>query len=179
MDAGTIRIRDAVEADTEAVVALVESAYRGEVSRGGWTTEADLLTGRRTGPDEVGPSITGADSLILLAEDHLQLLGCCRLDLEKGRPYFGMLAVRPTAQGRGVGARLMAAAEARAAHWWGAVYLEMTVLAQRPELIAFYGRHGYLPTGETRPFPYGDERFGVPLRDDLSFVVLSKALSSG
>ena len=53
----------------------------------------------------------------------------------------------------------------------------MTVIAQRAELIAWYERRGYARTGEARPFPYGDPRFGEPRRDDLSFLVLEKPLA--
>jgi hypothetical protein len=53
----------------------------------------------------------------------------------------------------------------------------MTVIHLRDTLIAWYERRGYRRTGETEPFPYGDERFGIPRRDDLYFVVLEKALA--
>ena len=52
----------------------------------------------------------------------------------------------------------------------------MTVVHIRDTLIAWYERRGYALTGETRPFPHGDDRFGKPLRDDLSFVVMEKVL---
>ena len=165
-------IRSASADDADVVVALVESAYRGESSRAGWTTEADLLAGRRTGPDEVGELVPH----LLLAEQEAEVVGCCTLVPQDGRGYFGMFAVRPTIQGGGVGAALLAAAEDRA-RALGLPAVEMTVLRQRTELIDFYLRRGYRDTGEERPFPYGDERFGRPMRSDLSFTVLEKGLS--
>jgi GNAT superfamily N-acetyltransferase len=166
-----VEVRGAREDDVEAVHALVESAYRGDASREGWTTEADLLAGQRTDPDEVRAVL--AD--LLLAHEGPDLLGCCVLTPRGDHGYFGMFAVRPGRQGAGVGSALLAAAEARA-RALGLARVDMTVLSTRTELVAYYLRRGYVATGETRPFPYGDERFGVPLRDDLEFVVLSKAL---
>jgi GNAT superfamily N-acetyltransferase len=87
-----------------------------------------------------------------------------------------MFAVVPTRQGAGIGAQLLAEAERKAVAVWQALVMEMTVIAQRSELIEWYERKGYQRTGETRPFPHGDERFGVPRRDDLEFVVLAKSL---
>jgi N-acetylglutamate synthase-like GNAT family acetyltransferase len=165
-------IRSATADDVDVVVALVESAYRGDSSRAGWTTEADLLAGRRTGPDEVAELVPH----LLLAEQDSDVVGCCTMVPKDNRGYFGMFAVRPGLQGGGVGAALLAAAEDRA-RALGLPAVEMTVLRQRSELIAFYLRRGYADTGEERPFPYGDERFGRPNRSDLSFVVLEKVLS--
>jgi N-acetylglutamate synthase-like GNAT family acetyltransferase len=168
---GAVQVRGAREDDVAAVHALVESAYRGDASRAGWTTEADLLAGQRTDPDGVRAVL--AD--LLLAEEGRELLGCCVLTPHGDHGYFGMFAVRPGRQGGGVGSALLAAAEARA-RALGLARVDLTVLSTRTELVAYYLRRGYVATGETRPFPYGDERFGVPLRDDLAFVVLSKAL---
>lgn len=91
---------------------------------------------------------------------------------------FGMFAVAPHLQRHALGSALLAEAERVAHHEWGATALRMEVLAQRDELLAWYARRGYHPTGETAPFPYGDERFGVPRRGDLFFVVLEKCLTT-
>lgn len=164
-------IRRATAADVDAVVALVESAYRGDSSRAGWTTEADLLDGQRTDADEVRAVL---DDLVVAEEDG-ELVGCCTLIPREDHAYFGMFAVRPGLQGGGVGSRLLAAAEDLAAEH-GAKRVEMTVISSRRELVDFYLRRGYVDTGEARPFPYGDPRFGVPRRDDLVFTVLTKDL---
>jgi ribosomal protein S18 acetylase RimI-like enzyme len=174
---GTLVFRFAGPGDVPAVVALVESAYRGESSRAGWTTEADLLDGRRTDAEAISAVIAGRDSVMLLAEAGGQLVGCCQLEQRPGTGvYFGTFAVRPGGQGRGWGGRILAQAERLARDEWGAGTMVMSVLAQRPDLIAWYERRGYRRTGETTPFPYGNERFGLPKRPDLSFAGLAKPL---
>ena len=171
-----MRFRAATEADVDAVVALVESAYRGDSSRAGWTTEADFLEGRRTGRDDVEAQLARAHSRVLLAEDDAGLLACAHVAVEDGAGYFGMFSVDPQRQGGGVGKQVLAEAERIARDEFGQATMRMTVIDIRDELIAFYERRGYRRTGITKPFPYGDERFGLPLRDDLRFEVLEKPL---
>ena len=167
-----VEFRTAVPDDVDAVVALVDSAYRGDASREGWTTEADLLDGQRTDRDAVLEMLPH----VIVAVDGYDLMGCCTLVPRDGHAYFGMFAVRPCLQGTGTGSALLTEAE-RIATEHGAGYVEMTVLSERHELIDFYLRRGYVGTGESRPFPYGEERFGVPRREDLAFSVLVKRLS--
>jgi N-acetylglutamate synthase-like GNAT family acetyltransferase len=164
-----VQIRPAVPADVDTVVALVEGAYRGESSRAGWTTEADLIDGSRTDVDE----ITSLLPDLLVAEHDGELVGCAALSVVDGAAYFGTFAVRPTLQGGGVGGALLDAAEERA-RGLGLDRVEMTVLTVRAELIAWYERRGYTRTGATKPFPYGVERNGRPRTDDLEFAVLCK-----
>jgi GNAT superfamily N-acetyltransferase len=167
------------EDDVEAIVALVESAFRGEASRAGWTTEADLLDGRRTGPDEISTVLAHPGQRILVERDHGgALLASVVLKRDGDAAWLGMLAVRPTRQGAGVGKQVVAGAERWVRQNWRASRMRMTVIAQRAELIAWYERRGYRRTGETAPFFYGDERFGLPKRGDLSFVVLEKPLTA-
>lgn len=170
-------VRPALPSDTDTVVALVQAAYRGDSSRAGWTTEADLLAGQRTDPAEVATAIADRAGVLLLAVGAAgDVLGCARLERRASYGYFGMFAVDPARQGDGVGRRLLAEAERRVHAEWGLSSLEMSVIRQREDLIGWYERRGYRRTGATAPFPYGDERFGVPLRDDLEFVVLVKDL---
>jgi ribosomal protein S18 acetylase RimI-like enzyme len=170
--------RHATVTDVAAIVQLVESAYRGEGSRAGWTTEADLLEGQRTDAAAVTEMLDPPESTVLLAEDGGQLVGCCRLERRSGaEAYFGMFSVQPLQQGEGVGRQLLAEAERIARDDWAATTMIMTVIAQRTELIAWYERRGYRLTGETEPFPYGNERYGVPRRPDLVFAVLTKPLA--
>ncbi|HLI23635.1 MAG TPA: GNAT family N-acetyltransferase, partial [Acidimicrobiales bacterium] len=164
------------EADVGDVVALVESAYRGEASRAGWTTEADLLDGQRTDAGAVRALVTDPGSEVILARDDGALVACAHLQRRGPVAYFGMFAVAPERQGARIGSAVLAEAERRAAGGWGCSRLEMTVIRQRGDLIAWYQRRGYRWTGETRPFPYGDERYGRPRRPDLEFAVLAKGL---
>lgn len=113
---------------------------------------------------------------MLLAERDSQLLACAHLAIEEGAGYFGMFSVRPDLQGGGVGKQVMAEAERIARDEMGLSIMRMTVIDVRDTLIAFYERRGYVRTGTYKPFPYGDVRFGTPLRDDLRFELLEKTL---
>ncbi|WP_371614633.1 GNAT family N-acetyltransferase [Streptomyces sp. NBC_00454] len=175
-DPQALTFRTAVEADVPALVELVESAYRGDASRAGWTTEADFLDGQRTDEAGVAGIVAHPDGMLLVAERAGELISCCHLEHRGDHVYFGMFAVRPGLQGGGLGKEVMAEAERRAREQWEAKEMRMTVVNVREELIAYYVRRGYERTGEMSPFPYGDERFGVPLRDDLAFELLVKSL---
>lgn len=172
----TLSFRTATLADVAALIELVTSAYRGDASKQGWTTEADLLDGQRIDAQALQHDIQRAHSRILLALRDGQLLACAHVALENGAGYFGMFAVRPDQQGSGVGKQVMAEAERVVREDWGLPAIRMTVIDVREELIAFYERRGYLRTGIKKPFPYGDERYGIPKRDDLRFEILEKAL---
>lgn len=171
-----IRFRHAALQDIPAIVALVESAYRGDASRAGWTTEADFLEGQRVDEPGVHADIAKPGSLVLLAESDGRLLACCHLERNGEACYFGMFSVQPGQQGSGLGKQMMAEAERIAHQEWHCTRMQMTVIDIRDELIGFYERRGYVRTGVHKPFPYGDERFGIPLRDDLRFEVLEKPL---
>lgn len=166
--------RPANSADIDAIVALVESAYRGESGLRGWTTESHLLDGQRTDAADVSALIGRPDCRVLLAELDGQLKASCHIERQGETGYFGMFAVDPGGQGSGVGKRVLAEAERIAREEWHCRSMRMTVIEQRAELIAWYERRGYRRTGEYQPFPYGDERFGIPRRDDLRFEVLVK-----
>ncbi|MDX3799531.1 GNAT family N-acetyltransferase [Streptomyces sp. AK04-3B] len=169
--------RTATDADVDELVALIESAYRGDSSRAGWTTEADILEGQRTDPEGVRAVIKATDSRLLTVEQDGRLVACCQLAHRGDHAYFGMFAVSPTAQGAGLGRTVMAEAERQAREDWGVGEMQMTVISVREDLIAWYERRGYRRTGRMTPFPYGDERFGIPRRDDLQFELLVKPLA--
>ncbi|MFD9304338.1 GNAT family N-acetyltransferase [Streptomyces sp. NPDC060048] len=175
-DPRPLNFRSAVAADVPALVELVESAYRGDSSRAGWTTEADFLDGQRTDAEDVARIVGHPDGMLLVVERDGEIMSCCHLEHRGDHVYFGMFAVRPGQQGGGLGKQVLAEAERRAREQWAAKEMRMTVINVREELIAYYVRRGYERTGEMSPFPYGDARFGVPLRDDLAFELLVKAL---
>ena len=174
-----VQFRAATAVDVDAIVALVESAYRGDASRQGWTTEADFLEGRRTGADDVIACLERERSRILLAERDGVMLACAHVAEEGGAGYFGMFSVRPDLQGSGIGKHVLAECERIVRDEWRLPTMRMTVIDIRYELIAFYERRGYRRTGILKPFPYGDARFGLPTRDDLRFEVLEKELDHG
>ena len=176
-----ISFRSATCDDVDAIVILVESAYRGDASRAGWTTEADLLDGRRTGPDEVDACIARPRSQVLLAEaahpePNNRLLACAHVADEDGAGYFGMFSVQPGLQNAGIGNAVLTEAERIVREEWNLSLMRMTVIDIRVDLIPWYERRGYRRTGITRPFPYGDAHFGIPKRDDLRFEILEKIL---
>ncbi|MGW0788031.1 GNAT family N-acetyltransferase [Streptomyces sp. NPDC002911] len=170
-----LTFRDATEDDVPVLVRLVEAAYRGDSSRAGWTTEAEILQGQRTDADGVREVLAAPSGRVLVAERDGEPVACCQLERRGEAAYFGMFAVLPELQGAGLGKVIIAEAE-RTARSWGASEMHMTVISVREELIAWYERRGYRRTGELTPFPYGDDRFGVPQRDDLAFELLVKEL---
>ena len=171
-----LRFRAATPDDIDAIVALVTSAYRGDASRAGWTTEADLLDGNRIDSEVLHEYIERPLSRVVLAERDDMLLGCAHVSIEDGAGYFGMFSIRPDLQGGGIGKLLLAEAERVVRGDWKLPAMRMTVIDVRDELIAYYERRGYRRTGIKKPFPATDPRFGIPLRDDLRFEVLEKSL---
>jgi ribosomal protein S18 acetylase RimI-like enzyme len=171
-------IRTATPADLPRLHALVESAYRGDSARTGWTHEADLLGGQRIDEAGLAEILEDPRQRILVAIDEGAIIGCVQIS-EKGggTAYLGMLSVEPGRQAAGLGKLLIAAAEHDAQALFGARRIEMTVIRQRPELIAYYERRGYARTGEERPFPLDDPRFGLPRTRNLAFIVLARDLA--
>lgn len=171
-----LSFRTATVGDAQALAALIESAYRGDSSRQGWTTEADLLEGQRTDAAGVREVIETAGTVLLVVERGGEAVACCQLAHRGGHAYFGMFAVRPALQGAGLGKAILSRAESTARDTWGVREMQMTVISAREDLIAYYERRGYRRTGELTPFPYGDERFGEPQCPDLAFELLVKPL---
>jgi GNAT superfamily N-acetyltransferase len=169
--------RAATAGDAPALVTLVNSAYRGDSSKRGWTSEADLLGGQRIDVEGLTATIATPGNIILVHEQDHEPVGCVHIERTGEACFLGMLTIRPTMQGTGLGRQLLEAAERWAIEHWSSRSVRMTVIVQRTELITWYERRGYIRTGEHKPFPYGDERFGLPRRADLVFEVLSKRLS--
>ncbi|QDE40669.1 GNAT family N-acetyltransferase [Luteibacter pinisoli] len=170
--------RAATQADAAVIASLVESAYRGDASRAGWTTEADFLHGRRTDITEIEELLTGPNGRFVLFERDGLVAASCYIEHQGAVCYFGMFSVHPPFQGTGIGRLVIEEVERIAREEWQCERVEMTVIDIRDELIAWYERRGYSRTGRTKPFPYGDERFGLPQRDDLRFEYLVKALGA-
>lgn len=171
-----LAFRAATEADVAALVALIESAYRGDAGRAGWTTEADILDGQRTDAEGVSAVVRDEGSRMMVVERGGELIACCQLENRGEHACFGMFAVRPELQGGGLGRVILAEVERLAGTEWGVGEMHMTVISVREELIAWYGRRGYARTGKMTPFPYGDPRCGVPRRPGLAFELLVKVL---
>jgi N-acetylglutamate synthase-like GNAT family acetyltransferase len=172
-----LSFRKASIQDAEAISELVNSAYRGDSSRQGWTTEAEFLSGQRTDPLAIEDILLSPHQWILVCEQKGELIGS--VQLEKVKPdtcYFGMFAIQPLLQAKGVGKLFLEAAEKFAHEELNCQWMEMTVITLRTELIAWYERRGYQRTDELRNFPYGDERFGIPLRPDIALLVFKKRL---
>ena len=169
-------IEPAVAEDVPALNMLVNSAYRGESSRRGWATEADLIGGTRIDEAAMLDLINDANTTVLKYTEGGVIRGCVELRTERDSLYLGLLTVQPDLQGKGIGKTLMFAGEAFGRKH-GCKKVRMTVVSVRDKLIAWYERHGYSLTGERKPFKMPDERFGIP-RMPLEFVVMEKALSN-
>ncbi|GGE96235.1 GNAT family N-acetyltransferase [Hymenobacter cavernae] len=171
----SLQFTPATPADVPALVALVNSAYRGDESRKGWTTEADLLEGIRTDADSLHEMLQTPTVTILKCTDaEEQLLGCVYLEKKAETLYLGMLSVKPGLQAQGIGKQLLQAGEAYAQQQHCQT-VTMTVISVRHELIAWYERRSYRLTGATEPFPTST-KFGIP-NQKLLFVVMEKSLS--
>lgn len=168
-------ITKAIAEDAGELNKLVNSAYRGEESKQGWTTEADLLDGTRIDEAALKDLIQRPDTIVLKYEENGVLLGCVELRKEDNKLYLGMLSVRPNMQSKGIGKKLLIAAEEYAKKLF-CVAVKMNVIDGRQELIEWYVRHGYHLTGERKPFIVPDERWGIP-KKTLEFVLLEKPVS--
>jgi ribosomal protein S18 acetylase RimI-like enzyme len=172
---GTLRFRRATIDDAAELAALVNSCYRGDSSRKGWTTEADLLDGTRTDTAEVETLITAHGSAFLLCVSNGEVIGSVHLQQDGSSCHLGMLVVRPDLQGSGIGRRLMQAGEEFARGELGAVKMTMHVITMRRELLAYYQRRGYRRTGEIEPF-HVDETHGLPKVEGIELELLEKEL---
>ncbi|RYY34965.1 MAG: GNAT family N-acetyltransferase [Sphingomonadales bacterium] len=165
-----LTIRIATLDDLPRLHPVIERAYRGEASRAGWTHEADLIEGARTDLETLGSIVADPAQRLLIAERADDTIGCVQIsDRSGGLAYLGLLSVDPQLQAGGVGRQLLDAAERAAREVFGTERVEMTVIEQRAELIAWYRRRGYSPSGETRDFP-------IALEPPLFMTVLVKPL---
>ncbi len=171
-----IAIGKATPADIPQMVAVINSVYRGEQSKKGWTTEANFIDGDlRTDEADIAQLMAMPTTTFLKAEHPVAgLVGSVFLSKkDNGKLYLGMFSIHLEWQGGGLGRRMLQAAEALALEQ-GCTSVIMQVIPIREELMAWYARNGYQPTGERKPFD-GDPRFGVP-KIPLEFVILEKPI---
>jgi ribosomal protein S18 acetylase RimI-like enzyme len=167
----------ATEEDAQSLSDLVNAAYRGTGGQHGWTHESDLISGDRVRSSDVAAMINGGSTIVLVRRSGSPPapLACVAVKMNDANSCtISMLAVAPDLQAGGLGRSMLADAEQLAASR-GATIARMTVVRQRDTLLAWYERLGYRRTGY-EPFPYGDDSVGTPLRGDLQFVILEKAL---
>jgi GNAT superfamily N-acetyltransferase len=170
----------ATNADVPVVVELMNRAFRGRGTDASWSTEESYIEGTRTSEELLREEMAGRPDarLLLWRKPDNTLLGCVWMQPEENDVWqLGSLTIAPNEQKAGLGRTLLAAAEDWALAR-GALEIKMTVVHVRAALLEWYARRGYSRTGETKPFPYRDERYGRPTRDDLYFVVLSKRLAN-
>ncbi len=173
-----LRFKKADLSLAEQISGLVNSCYRGDLSKKGWTTEADILGGQRTDREKIQEIISKANSQIEVAFNEAgELIACVEMKRESSEvAYFGMLAVSPLGQGHGAERQMLERVE-EVARSWGCKILRATVIHVREELIQYYERRGFRRTGKTEPFPYDDPRFGIPKVQGLSFIEIAKNLN--
>ena len=168
-------IAKVVAADIASLNTLINSAYRGEFSKKGWTTEAHILEGSRTTEAELLEIIEDKHNTILKYTEHNKIIGCVLLKAKENELYLGMLTVSPELQNSGIGKKLLQQAEVFAAEL-GLPKIVMTVISVREELISWYKRNGYIDTGAREPFPVSDV-FNPTTQEPLEFMVLEKIIS--
>ncbi|CAF3960104.1 unnamed protein product [Adineta steineri] len=177
-DSLMLSYRIATTLDCDLLVLFINSSYRGEIARHGWTNENELVDGPRTNEIALNTILNNNDSIILMFfnETDKMLIGCVHLQFksETKTTYVGMLAVHPNLQGKGYGNKILSLAENYAIQKWNVDYIEMIVVLQRTELIDYYNRRGYIDTGDRQPFP--QSQFGLPKRNDLQFCTLRKSV---
>lgn len=173
----TLIIKTAQAQEADAISSLVNRAYRGDSSRAGWTTEADLLDGKRTTTSDVQALLNRHDVVMLTGwvADTLMVTLCAEWHAEAQVVHLGMIAVEPTAQNCGYGKQIIQAAEQLAVTRWGARASQMAVVSVRQTLIAFYQRLGYQAKGELKTFPYQPEMWQAKV-DNMQLMTLQKAL---
>ena len=160
--------------DVSELNKLINSGYRGEFSKKGWTTEANILEGSRTNEAELKEIIGTIENTLLKFTEGNQIIGCVLLVEKERQLYLGMLTVSPMLQNGGIGKKLLQQAEVHA-QALGLPKIVMTVISMRTELIDWYKRHGYIDTGNREPFPVSDIHISI-VEQPLEFIVLEKKI---
>lgn len=167
-------ITKAIMSQIPEITNLVNSAYRGETSKKGWTTEATILEGTRISESELIELLSDPNNTILLYQENNKIIGTVLLTHKKTELYLGMLTISPELQNSGLGKKLLRAAE-DFAHALNLPKIVMTVITIREELIAWYQRNGYSDSGKREPFPAAFNDV-VLHHEPLEFMILEKIL---
>jgi hypothetical protein len=175
MDKNSIVIKTASSADAEAITALVNSVYRGENAKKGWTTEADFLEGIRITSEKVNEIIARDTDIIINAVLNAEVIGCVHLENKGAYTLLGMLSVDVNHQDKGLGKMLINECERYTKEIYGLSEIRMKVISRRTELIDYYKRRNYVITGEREEFGKGGDTFGET-GEKLYFEIMSKKL---
>ena len=172
-----MKINRATTDDIKELNKLVNSAYRGEESKKGWTTEAEILDGIRIDEQALEILLTRAGTTIFKSTDNSgKILGTVCLEVKSHGLYLGMFAVSPVSQGLGIGKSLLTAAE-RFAFDNNCDRIIISVISTRIELINWYKRHGYVATGGAIAFEEIEGRFGDPKVSFICLIEMEKVLN--
>ena len=170
-----LSFRQAMLSDAASIAVLINTAYRGEASKQGWTTEAYILDGVRTSTHEIQQLIESENSTFIVCNQGDDLIGSIHLNKTHDSVHIGMLAVKPHLQNLNVGKQILANAELFAKKAWQAHKFVMLVITMRHELIAFYERRGYIRTGVLQEFPVKPELW-MPKVEGLKLERLEKLI---
>lgn len=167
--------RTATLQDVDSLVKLINSAYRGDYSKQGWTTEADLLGGQRTDQETLKQLLKEQRNQIEVAVDETgHIIACVHVRVEPPKTlYFGMLTVEPKLQTKGLGKQLIRHVE-MLTKVMALSKIRCTVIHTRAELVSFYERRGYRPTGKVEEFPMNDPKFGIPKVSEIKLLEFEK-----
>ncbi|PWT96641.1 MAG: GNAT family N-acetyltransferase [Bacteroidetes bacterium] len=170
-----MKIEKAVTSDIPELLKLINSAYRGEDSRAGWTTEAGfLISDARIDAPSLEQMMKEKDAAIMkFVDDQNRISGCVYLQKQNSKLYLGLLAVSPILQGAGIGKKLLKVADDRGREL-ECDSIKLKVISIRKELIDWYERHGFNKTGELQPFPH-DDNFGLATME-LQLLVMERKL---
>ena len=170
------RFRMARPADAGTIVAIVNAANNGDGGTAGWTHEGDIFEGDRTNAAEILALLATPGTAFLLRVYRGEIAGCAYLRKMGRAAYMGMLAVRPTLQGAGVGTEIIAEAERVAREDLGCNVMTIGVITRhRPEVAAFYERRGYARTGRMKDFE-GTQARRTRKADDVRSEWMEKKL---
>lgn len=161
--------------DVEEICNLVNLCYRGEASKKGWTTEANMLTGIRVSTEEISDIIRKHDSFIFKFTQNNIIISTVLLEIHDNQLYLGMLCVDPNLQNNGTGKKMLKFATDFAIKN-NKNKIIMTVISERESLIKWYNRHGYIDNGKREPFPASHNK-DVISGTKLEFVVLEKTIN--